>query len=78
MKLVSVNVGLHRDVIWHGRTVTTVISNQPVEGRVALRRLNLDGDCQAQTKPFTATSASAYKRRDEALLEPVGTILISS
>jgi len=47
MKLVSVNVGLPRDVIWHGRNVTTGIFKQPVEGRVALRKLNLDGDRQA-------------------------------
>ena len=47
MKLVSVNTGLPREVMWHGRTVTTGIFKQPVEGRVALRRLNLDGDRQA-------------------------------
>ncbi len=47
MKLVSVNTGLPREVMWHGRTVTTGIFKQPVEGRVALRSLNLDGDRQA-------------------------------
>ncbi len=47
MKLVSLNVGLPRDVLWHGRTVTTAIYKQPVEGRVRLRTLNLDGDRQA-------------------------------
>ena len=47
MKLVSVNTGLPRDVTWHGRVVTTGIFKHPVEGRVALRRLNLDGDRQA-------------------------------
>lgn len=47
MKLVSVNVGLPREVIWHGRTVTSAIFKQPVQGRVALRKLNLDGDRQA-------------------------------
>jgi len=47
MKIVSVNVGLPRDVLWHGRTVTTGIYKEPVEGRVALRKLNLDGDRQA-------------------------------
>jgi MOSC domain-containing protein YiiM len=47
MKLVSVNTGLPREVIWRGRTVTTGIFKQPVEGRVAMRRLNLDGDRQA-------------------------------
>jgi len=47
MKLVSVNTGLPRDVTWHGRVVTTGIFKHSVEGRVALRRLNLDGDRQA-------------------------------
>ena len=47
MKVVSLNVGLPRDVLWHGRTVTTGIFKEPVAGRVALRKLNLDGDRQA-------------------------------
>jgi MOSC domain-containing protein YiiM len=47
MNLVSVSVGLPRDVAWHGRVVTTGIFKNRVEGRVALRRLNLDGDRQA-------------------------------
>jgi MOSC domain-containing protein YiiM len=47
MKLVSVNTGLPREVTWHGRIVTTGIFKQPVEGRVRLRKLNLDGDRQA-------------------------------
>jgi MOSC domain-containing protein YiiM len=47
VKLVSVNTGLPREVKWHGRAVTTGIFKEPVEGRVALRKLNLDGDRQA-------------------------------
>jgi|HubBroStandDraft_6_1064221.scaffolds.fasta_scaffold87013_2 MOSC domain-containing protein YiiM len=47
LRIVSLNVGLPRDVIWHGRTVTTGIYKSPVEGPVALRKLNLDGDRQA-------------------------------
>jgi MOSC domain-containing protein YiiM len=47
MRLVSVNTGLPREVIWHGRIVTTGIFKEPVKGRVALRKLNLDGDRQA-------------------------------
>jgi MOSC domain-containing protein YiiM len=47
MKLVSVNTGLPRAVAWRGINVTTGIFKQPVEGRVALRKLNLDGDRQA-------------------------------
>jgi MOSC domain-containing protein YiiM len=45
--LVSVNVGLPRDLIWHGINVTTGFFKDPVKGRVPLRRLNLDGDGQA-------------------------------
>jgi MOSC domain-containing protein YiiM len=47
MKIVSLNVGLPRDVLWHGYTVTTGIFKEPVEGRIKLRELNLDGDRQA-------------------------------
>ena len=47
MKLVSLNVGLPREVTWRGARTTTAIYKQPVEGRVALRKLNLDGDRQA-------------------------------
>jgi len=47
MKIISLNVGLPRDVLWHGRIVTTGIFKEPVAGRAALRKLNLDGDRQA-------------------------------
>jgi len=47
MKIISLNVGLPREVLWHGRRVSTGIFKEPVAGRVALRRLNLDGDRQA-------------------------------
>lgn len=47
MKLISVNVGLPRDVVWNGRVVTTGIFKEPVHARVAVRKLNLDGDRQA-------------------------------
>lgn len=47
MKLVSLNVGLPREVTWRGMNVTTGIFKEPVSGRVKLRKLNLDGDRQA-------------------------------
>jgi len=47
MRLVSLNVGLPREVLWHGTSVTTGFFKQPVPGRVALRKLNLEGDRQA-------------------------------
>lgn len=45
-RLVSVNVGLPRDVEWRGETVHTAIWKQPVEGRRMVRRLNIVGDGQ--------------------------------
>lgn len=45
-RLVSVNVGLPRDVAWKGRTVHTGIWKYPVYGRCRVGRLNLEGDGQ--------------------------------
>jgi len=45
-KLISINVGLPRDVAWRGKIVRTGIWKSPVQGRVMARRLNLDGDGQ--------------------------------
>ncbi|HEY4088747.1 MAG TPA: MOSC and FAD-binding oxidoreductase domain-containing protein [Bryobacteraceae bacterium] len=45
-RLLSVNVGLPRDIEWRGRTVRTAIWKNPVSGRCHARRLNLDGDGQ--------------------------------
>jgi ferredoxin-NADP reductase/MOSC domain-containing protein YiiM len=47
MRLLSVNVGLPREVLWRGRTVRTAFFKSPVEGRRLVRRLNVDGDGQA-------------------------------
>ncbi len=44
--LLSVNVGLPRDITWKGRTVHTGIWKNPVRGRCRVARLNLDGDGQ--------------------------------
>lgn len=45
-RLLSVNVGLPRDIEWKGRTVHTGIWKDPVQGRCRVGRLNLDGDGQ--------------------------------
>src|SRR5271167_2846017 len=44
--LVSLNVGLPRDVTWNGKTVRTAIWKSPVEGRQMVRQLNIVGDAQ--------------------------------
>jgi ferredoxin-NADP reductase/MOSC domain-containing protein YiiM len=45
-RLLSVNVGLPREIEWKGRTVHTGIWKEPVRGRCRVGRLNLDGDGQ--------------------------------
>jgi MOSC domain-containing protein YiiM/ferredoxin-NADP reductase/ferredoxin len=45
-RLLSVNVGLPRDIEWKGRTVHTGIWKMPVQGRCRVKRLNLEGDGQ--------------------------------
>jgi len=45
-RLLSVNVGLPRDIAWRGRTVHTAVWKDPVQGRRMVRRLNVDGDGQ--------------------------------
>ena len=47
MKVISVNVGLPRNVITNGREVTTGIFKEPVNNRVFVHRLNVTGDGQA-------------------------------
>lgn len=60
MRLVSVNTGLPREVLWHTRSVATGIFKEPVEGRVALRKLNLDGDRQADLTVHGGEYKAAY------------------
>jgi MOSC domain-containing protein YiiM len=60
MRVVSVNTGLPREVTSHGRNVTTGIYKQPVGGRVVLRRLNLDGDGQADLSVHGGAHKAVY------------------
>jgi hypothetical protein len=60
MELVSVNTGLPREVMWHGRSVTTAIFKEPAEGRVALRKLNLEGDGQADLSVHGGEHKAVY------------------
>lgn len=46
LKLISVNVGLPRDITWRGETVHTAIWKEPQKSRCMVRRLNVDGDGQ--------------------------------
>ena len=44
--LLSVNVGLPKNVAWQGKTVYTGVWKYPVDGPAMVRRLNIDGDGQ--------------------------------
>src|SRR5689334_13028680 len=60
MKLISVNVGLPREVPSHDTRVSTGIFKQPIPGRVALRKLNLDGDRQADLRVHGGEYKAVY------------------
>ena len=60
MKILSVNVGLPREVAWQGKLVTTGIFKDPVKSPVMLRRLNLDGDGQADLTVHGGVTKAVY------------------
>ena len=60
MELISINVGLPREVSWKGRTVSTGIFKSPVEGPIKLRTLNLDGDGQADLSVHGGPDKAVY------------------
>ena len=60
MKVLSVNVGLPREVSWRGKRVITGIYKEPVAGRVTIRNLNLDGDRQADLRVHGGRDKAVY------------------
>jgi MOSC domain-containing protein YiiM len=60
MKVLSVNVGLPRKVLFNGQNVTTAIFKDPVEGPIMLRKLNLDGDKQADLRVHGGVNKAVY------------------
>ncbi|MCB0192621.1 MAG: MOSC domain-containing protein [Anaerolineae bacterium] len=60
MKLISINVGLPREVEWHGQMVTTGIFKEPVAGPVMVRTLSLEGDKQADLSVHGGVDKAVY------------------
>ncbi len=60
MKILSVNVGLPKEVSWQGKLVTTGIFKETVKGPVMLRTLNLDGDRQADLTVHGGVTKAVY------------------
>jgi MOSC domain-containing protein YiiM len=60
MHVVSVNVGLPREVEWQGRIVRTSIWKDPVVGPVRVRTLNIDGDAQSDLRVHGGPNKAVY------------------
>ncbi|MGA8145825.1 MAG: MOSC domain-containing protein [Candidatus Acidiferrales bacterium] len=60
LKVVSLNVGVPRTVVWKGHEVTTGIFKEPVDGPAMLRRLDFDGDRQADLTVHGGPAKAAY------------------
>jgi len=59
-RLLSVNVGLPRDVTWEGKTVRTSVWKSPVDGRRMVRKFDIDGDAQADLAGHGGEQRAVY------------------
>src|SRR5208283_1556266 len=73
-RLLSVNVGLPRDVTWNGKTVRTAVWKSPVTGRRMVRKLDIDGDAQTdrESEPFRAS----HRRTSRTTEEPIARVVV--
>jgi MOSC domain-containing protein YiiM len=60
MRLLSVNVGLPREIEWKGKIVRTSIFKQPVVGRVRVSTLNIEGDQQSDLTVHGGRDKAVY------------------
>jgi MOSC domain-containing protein YiiM len=60
MKLISVNVGLPREIMVSGKTVRTSIWKYPLQGRIHVSTLNLDGDEQSDLSVHGGIDKAVY------------------
>lgn len=60
MKLLSVNVSLPKEILYQGQAISTGIFKESVSGRVMVRRLNIDGDGQADRRVHGGYDMALY------------------
>lgn len=67
MKLLSIQVGKPRTVEFHGQAVTTGIFKDPIEGAVMVRKMNIDGDGQADLSVHGGADKAVYAYSMDAM-----------
>jgi len=60
MKLISINVGLPREIMWGGKAVRSSIWKNPVQGRIHVSTLNLEGDQQSDLSVHGGVDKAVY------------------
>jgi MOSC domain-containing protein YiiM len=60
MQVISINVGLPREVEWRDQIVQTSIFKEPVAGRVRVARMNIDGDQQSDLTVHGGAGKAVY------------------
>jgi len=60
MQVISINVGLPREVEWRDEIVQTSIYKKPVSGRVRVDRLNIEGDQQSDLTVHGGVNKAVY------------------
>jgi len=60
MRILSINVGVPRDLEWRGKTVRSSIFKSPVSGRVRVAKLNLAGDQQSDLSVHGGADKAIY------------------
>lgn len=60
VKILSVNAGIPREVEWRGKVVRTSIFKTPVNGRVRVTRLNIEGDRQSDLSVHGGADKAVY------------------
>lgn len=59
-RILSVNISLPREIDYGGQKISTGIFKEPIEGRITLRTLNLDGDRQADLSVHGGPDKAVY------------------
>ena len=59
-RVISVNVGVPREIRWKGKLIRTCIFKEPVSGPVAVHRLHLEGDRQADLRVHGGDDKAVY------------------